>query len=213
MKRNLTNVLIAIFISSAGLAAQYRYEFNGLFYTFPASQGRGLLTNDGAGNLSWVSSFPTDLLVWSTSGACPAGWAEYIPARGRYVVGLVAGGTNGAQVGVALSPQENRAAPLHNHSASIGISFTSASHNHNPLIDPGHNHIIPALRGATGAAGSMYSAGVIGNVGSSTTGVTLDFSSSGAGLVVNTNPVIDGTGAPGGTSAPYVQLYLCRRVP
>lgn len=46
---------------------------------------------------------------------CPDGWRDAPELSGRYVVGLQSGGTLGAQVGQALSNQENRPTGKHHH--------------------------------------------------------------------------------------------------
>lgn len=58
---------------------------------------------------------PVSLVAFYNGTACPAGWAELTEARGRYIVGRNSGGTLLAQVGTALTDQENRATGSHTH--------------------------------------------------------------------------------------------------
>jgi hypothetical protein len=62
---------------------------------------------------------PSGLVAFYNGTSCPAGWAELTQARGRYIVGRTVGGTNLAQVGTALTDQENRPAGAHRHSFSL----------------------------------------------------------------------------------------------
>ena len=67
---------------------------------------------------------PTGGIIFQT-GACWEGWAEYTPARGRYVVGLVGGGTEAGTVGAALGDRESRATGAHSHgSGALSASYT-----------------------------------------------------------------------------------------
>ena len=119
----------------------------------------------------------------SWRGPCPSGYSEYTTAQGRYVVGLVAGGTLEATVGDDLANRENRAVGQHDH----------------PVTDPGHSH--PArTRGTferTTVAETVENTrakSVSTVVGDATTGVT-----------------VDAVGEVAGTPAPYVQLRACHR--
>ena len=67
---------------------------------------------------------PAGGIIFQT-GACWEGWAEYTPARGRYVVGLVGGGTEAGTVGAALGDRESRATGAHSHgSGALSASYT-----------------------------------------------------------------------------------------
>ncbi|MBY5991211.1 hypothetical protein [Ferrimonas balearica] len=55
------------------------------------------------------------IAFFSGEPPCPAGWTEYTELRGRYAVGLVAGGNLGAVVGSALNDRENRPTGNHTH--------------------------------------------------------------------------------------------------
>lgn len=93
-----------------------------------------LLRGDG----QWASiagtSIPTNMVVFSSNGACPSGFIEYTVARGRAIVGLPSGGTAAGTVGSAMTDLENRS---HTHSIPglvfVGPSFATA-------VDGGHVH-------------------------------------------------------------------------
>ncbi len=54
---------------------------------------------------------------------CPAGWREFIPMRGRYVVGAEPGPNVGKSVGIQLKALEDRPTGQHDHQfndASLG---------------------------------------------------------------------------------------------
>jgi len=48
-------------------------------------------------------AIPSGAVIFFNLASCPQGWRELTSARGRYIVGLPAGGTLGATVGTALS--------------------------------------------------------------------------------------------------------------
>jgi hypothetical protein len=57
---------------------------------------------------------------------CPAGWSEYLPARGRTIVGAPAGGESGWSTGTPLANVELR---QHSHSVDLP-SFTTPDVKH-----------------------------------------------------------------------------------
>lgn len=127
------------------------------------------------------ASVPANLIAFTSAGTCPTGWSEYTSARGRYVVGLVSGGTNAATVGTALSNTENRPVGQHNHG----------------VTDPGHFHSYNTgtAAGSTGQwSPSTYD----------TTGTTATDTKT-TGLTVNNE------GTTAGTNAPYIQLMACKK--
>ena len=63
---------------------------------------------------SRAGAVPPGGIIFQT-GECWTGWTEYTPARGRFVVGLVNGGTEAGTVGAALSDRESRATGAHTH--------------------------------------------------------------------------------------------------
>lgn len=71
-----------------------------------------------------AGAVPAGGIIFQT-GECWAGWTEYTPARGRYVVGLVGGGTEAGTVGTALGDRESRATGSHSHgSGTLAASYT-----------------------------------------------------------------------------------------
>jgi hypothetical protein len=74
------------------------------------------INNDGSINFTGSSSqlVPANLVAYRASGqSTPSGWSEYTSARGRMIVGLPSGGTDGGTVGTALTNQQNK---THSHS-------------------------------------------------------------------------------------------------
>ncbi len=95
--------------------------------TLPAVSGASLTNLNGSNVASGsvpsaYGGVPAGLIAFSVNGSCPTGWTEYTTARGRYIVGLVSGGTNGATVGTSLSNSENRATGQHTHTATTTIT-------------------------------------------------------------------------------------------
>lgn len=104
------------------------------------------------GDNRWESpaGVPAGAVIFVTTPTCPTGWSEYTAARGRYLVGLVAGGASGATTGEALGAGENRAVGGHSHgfrgeshdhrfSDTHSHSFAGSSHSH-PLSSTSHSH-------------------------------------------------------------------------
>ena len=91
---------------------------------------------------------PSGAVIFVTTASCPTGFSEYAAAAGRYLVGLVAGGTGGDTVGAALTAAENRAVGGHNHGftgATHGHGFTGASHGHG-FSGSSHSHGLSSTR-------------------------------------------------------------------
>jgi hypothetical protein len=137
---------IAVLTVTAGLWAQSRfYYFNGVGYTFPSSQGSAgnVLTNDGAGNLSWAN-VQTPQAIFSgavvmSSVSCPSGWTRLAAADNRVLRGAtVAGGTGGSDThGHSLTGSTGaQAVTITGSTGSTGVSIsgstgtTSISHSH-----------------------------------------------------------------------------------
>ncbi len=117
-----------------------------------------------------LSSAPTGTVAFFRLGSCPAGWFPVSEAEGRYLVGLKSGGTLNAQVGTALTTQENRAVGQHTHS----------------LTDPEHTH------SASGIGGW----GSIGHPDWSHNAHNADTASSGTGITISSTGSVAGTNAP-----------------
>ncbi|MCX7616023.1 MAG: hypothetical protein N2Z68_01380 [Patescibacteria group bacterium] len=137
----------------------------------------------GASCISSWQGIPSGAVMFFNLSSCPSGWTELTSARGRYIVGLPAGGTLAATVGTALSNQENRPVGQHSHT----------------IYDPGHYHTNSSLlNGSTGWGGSA-GAGAILYSGDSND--TISFT----GITVND------AGTVAGTNAPYIQLLACQK--
>ncbi len=97
-----------------------------------------------ASGLGWVSSLLASGAVGLFTTACPTGWTELSGSKGRYIVGMPAGGTNEGTVGTALTDQQN---PTHTH--------TGPSHTHSinraTVLD---NNVAGAPPSVTGASGT-----------------------------------------------------------
>ncbi len=117
--------------------------------------------------------------------SCPSGWSELTAARGRYLVGLPAGagGSLAAEVGTALSNQENRPVGRHSHG----------------ITDPSHGHSSPVYNGGVGTANPRTASADFNSVGSA--------GSSGA----VTGITINNAGSVADTNAPYLQLLVCQK--
>ena len=80
-----------------------------------------VLTSNIIGEASWgtAGTIPTGAVMHFNLAVCPTGWSEMVSAEGRYLVGLMTGGTPGTGAGTALKMRnygpENRPAGEHNH--------------------------------------------------------------------------------------------------
>ena len=77
---------------------------------------------------------------------CPAGWREYVPARGRVVVGVNPDGVLEAEVGTALGDRENRPAGRHSHLAGV---------NPRSGTNEGNNTLVTSNLGVTASLGGV----------------------------------------------------------
>ena len=140
--------------------------------------------------VSWVKSAaagePRGAIGYYAASSCPPGYSTYEAARGRYLVGLPAGGQLEAPVGTALSAEENRPVGKHDHG----------------VTDPGHSHKIPTRQPIN--TGNVASQTAQGNASS----VANDYpatSTSTTGITVNSAGAVDGT------NAPYIELLVCKK--
>ena len=98
---------------------------------------RGLVDIDSAGNYTGgTGGLPSGLIAFF-AGACPSGWSEYLAARGRIVVGLVASGTAEGTVGTALTDLQDKSLSL-THAGTAVADHTSHTHTYTDVIS--HNH-------------------------------------------------------------------------
>ena len=136
------------------------------------------------------------LVAFFSAPACPAGWGDYAPAQGRYLVGLPPGGAAEATVGSALGDREERAVGQHGH------GVTDPGHRHNienvsPIIRAGN--VTPTRVQGTSGSGGIFNTTLPNQPTLQAISLTQ------TGLSVNT------AGSVGGTPAPYVQLLACKK--
>jgi len=131
--------------------------------------------------------FPSGTVMLFNLNTCPPGWSELTSARGRYIVGLPAGGTQAGTTGTALSNLEDRAVGQHTHA----------------ITDPGHQHTANRPRISGGA--TLY------NTADSTDWHTM-YPQNMITDVAYTGITVQNTGAVPGTNAPYIQLLICQKV-
>ena len=146
----------------------------------PLADDSDLLDGMDSSDFAGARTLPGGAVAFFNLQTCPSGWSEFPAARGRYIVGMPAGGTVGAAVGTALSNGENRAVGQHNHA----------------VTDPGHSHIYNAPggpdAGAEGANDNHADPAGPSGTSASPTGIT-----------------INNAGGVAGTNAPYLQLLAC----
>jgi hypothetical protein len=214
-------VLVAFLLANLAVTswAQRVYIFNGVAYSFPTAQGdadTSLSAADDDGALEWAavataSEWPSGLVVFSPTGTCPPGWSEYTDARGRYLVGLVSGGTNEATVGTALTNGENRSVGQHTHAITDpGHTHAQNAHTHS-VSDSGHSH--GGSLGTTTVSLTFGGDGMIVTSGSTaTSSSTVDASVGNAtptNIASTTGIALANAGSVAGTNAPYIQLRAC----
>jgi hypothetical protein len=141
-------------------------------------------------------------MVAAIAGACPSGWSEYTAARGRYVVGVPAGGAVEATVGTELSNMENRDVAKHAHGWSGSTSHThTADLSHTHTLDPWATANVTVLSGSTGPYPQQ------GSTTQNTNDAYPTWSISSSEEITQTGV----TGTYTGTIAPYIQLRLCKK--
>jgi len=128
---------------------------------------------------------PAGTVAFFNLAACPSGWSEVTAARGRYLVGLPAGGALAATQGTALSNLQNRAVGQHNHTVN----------------DPGHSHSTSTSIGEADTASNAMDVAQGSVPGSSLVGV----------LPATTGISLSPAGSVAGTNAPYIQLLVCQK--
>lgn len=151
--------------------------------------------------------FPAQMVAYSRAGSCPAGFAEYTTARGRYVVGTPASGTVEAIVGTALADLESRAVGQHTH-VQDPHTHTQNSHNH---TQNAHVHGISGMGNTLTVASATPDASVVDNTGSE----TLEDATATNNAATATNNAETATnqnaGSVAGTNLPFIQLRACEK--
>ncbi len=109
------DVAIGVWPANAGA----KLDVNGQIKVQGGTLGAGnVLTDvDGSGVASWqpVGGIPSGAVMSFNLPSCPAGWTEFTPSRGRYVVGLPSGGTLAGIKGTQLTDLEDRTVGAHHH--------------------------------------------------------------------------------------------------
>lgn len=153
----------------------------------PTFSGANLTSLNGSSIASGTVSsayggVPAGLIAFSVDTSCPSGWTEYTTARGRYIVGLVSGGTTGATVGTSLSNSEDRPVGQHTH--------VQNAHTHGQTRST-----------AGGGSTTDFEMSSVRN-----TTYAASASTTQSTVAVNQN-----AGSVAGTNAPYVQLIACQK--
>lgn len=165
--------------------------------------GTALANRTGAGPApSGEAGVPSNAVMFFRRHTCPSGWAPFTLGRGRYIVGVPAGGKLLGTEGVALTNLEDR--PTGQQSISIHDPGPGQS-----LTGPGATaQAIPHMVGQAGNSGNEYG---IGSSYGTPLGPVL--SAGDADLQGRTAPApvdLSGTvGSVAGTNAPYLQLLAC----
>ncbi len=101
--------------------------------TTELSPRQPVATAPRAVGLSTGKAFPTGMIAFFT-GACPAGFSEYAPARGRVIVSVAPTGNTTVLVGNALMDRATRTiteVPAHSHTVDPPSTSTSTDpHTH-----------------------------------------------------------------------------------
>lgn len=159
-----------------------------------ANGANGTNGTNGTNGLNGVDAVaPAGAVMFFNLAACPAGWTEYTEARGRYLVGLPAGGTPGLNQGQALSSGENRAVGVHQHALPVPV------HDHGGLLTTVLEN---------GTAGSVTGLLVGSRSTSNPTTAHLDIQDADTNTFATENGP---SGAVAGTPAPYRQLLVCQK--
>jgi len=75
-----------------------------------------------SGIIKAAAGVPSNVVAYRASGeSTPSGWSEYTTARGRMIVGLPSGGTDGGTVGTALTDAQDKSKSIA-HSHAMGVS-------------------------------------------------------------------------------------------
>jgi hypothetical protein len=237
MKKHIFNTLVLLCVFFAGALAQGTSFLNRTVriaaatpyeLVLPPDDGTAdqVLETDGSGNLSWdtgaggTSGVPSNIVGFTAAGVCPSGWTEYTSLRGRYVVGLVSGGTNEGTSGTALTNLEARSVGQHTHTQD-SHNHTQDAHNH---TQNSHNHTQNAHSHTISGVGNDLdidddpATDVADDTGTATTSSTTATNNAATATNQSTVAVNQATvatnqnsGSVAGTPAPYIQLIACRK--
>jgi hypothetical protein len=146
------------------------------------------------GSAASAAAVPSGAVGFYALAECPAGWSPYDAARGRYVVGVHAGGTHEGLVGTPLGDGENRTVGQHSHVVN----------------DPGHRHqvtrVSPIIR-----AGNVTPVRIQGTATVSQQQDLPNTPGNESIALATTGVTLDPAGSVPGTNAPYVQLLPCKK--
>ena len=141
--------------------------------------------------LDAIASVPSNLVAYRASGeSTPSGWSEYTTARGRMVVGLPSGGTDGGTVGTALTNVQDK---THTHTG------------------PSHRHNLSILAGTGIGTAQIGWNDHLGNTGSNAAGYYVASANTGAFSGTNYGynyTSYEGTGATGTQATSDVLAYI-----
>ena len=108
------------------------------------------------------AAFLSGLVAYRASGiSTPAGWSEYTSARGRMIVGLPSGGTDGGTVGTALTNAQDKSKSIA-HAHTLGRNFGTTVRYHAAALYGNSGHFTAS--GADNAGG--YSGTELNNLSS-----------------------------------------------
>jgi len=112
---------------------------------------------------------PSGAVMYFNLAVCPQGWSPVAAARGRYIVGLQAGGTLAGVDGTPLTDLEDRPVGQHTHS----------------ITDPGHRHGYEQAFPNSTSSGNSQAGYRHADTDIATTGIT-----------INPSGAVPGTNAP-----------------
>ena len=116
--------------------------------------------------LKWSKRIPSQLVAHRAATTyTPTSWSELTTARGRCIVGVPSGGTDGATQGTALTDNQNKSKSIaHTHSGGAH-THTGPSHKHG-ITGLGH-HTTTWYYNTAGAFGTSGTGGTARKVGGS----------------------------------------------
>lgn len=139
-----------------------------------------------------AAALPKGTVIFMQTTSCPAGFLEMIAARGRYIVGVGAGGEVGGQIGAPLRNKERRnVVAYHTHT----IDPAQLAHTH-PVNASKLNYYVDANGAAEGAHLPISE---VPNSGPAAFEKTLPETYA-TGLQIDNDAAIN---------APYIQLLSC----